>query len=105
MVVTEVATQFLDRFVTQFLDMYIFIIVSAKYFYIVSAKFSTHLYFILQFFKFLFVATAGKAADSKAPLTGTLEDAADSPPGHDKSAGTWPSEVLKLDGHSPLGLI
>jgi hypothetical protein len=33
MVVTEVATQFLDRFVTQFLDMYIFIIVSAKYIY------------------------------------------------------------------------
>ena len=38
--------------------------------FIVSAKFSTHLYSILQFFKFLFVATAGKAADSKAPLTG-----------------------------------
>ena len=97
MVVTEVATQFLDRFVTQFLDMYIFIIV--------SAKFSTHLYFILQFFKFLFVATAGKAADSKAPLTGMLEDAADSPPGHDKSDETWQSEVLKLDGRSPLGPI
>ena len=71
--------------------------------FIVSAKFSTHLYSILQFFKFLFVATAGKAADSKAPLTGTLEDAADSPPGHDKSDEMWQSEALKLDDRSPPG--
>ena len=71
--------------------------------FIIVSTFSTHLFFILQYFKFLFVVTAGKAVDSKSLLTGMLEDAAESPPGHDTSDETWQSEALKLDDRSPPG--
>ena len=66
-------------------------------------KFSAYLHFIIQFLKFLVVPIAGKVVDSNELLTGMLEDAVDSPPGHDKSDETWQSEALKLDDRSPPG--